>query len=327
MTNRGKCRSVNKINFLTLEVEHPTVLYSLEDPAKYDTAQVLIKQSRRYNYIVYLPIFLNTVKVALKTGKYTIKNNKDHVLTNEKVKKFKKTERTKTIHNSPYSILVRMDVVYGPLDSQHIKNFSVDICGACVNSHGDLAINADPVVMVWVERAIQIYEKTHYVCITNDCYFTFDANLIYGHPIICPVCNIEQCPKCKTTWGPHDNLTCELFSIGASITNITDPYILTHLYNGDMQPCPKCHTITNKIGGCNKIICESPNCGEAWCWGCGKGELRTQHSGPYDHWFEKYCSVFTPLFAEDPESAQIIRDAIRKRNLIMFGNRIKPIET
>ena len=319
-----KQRASAKLNFMSLEPETPVVLPSLLDPTKYDNAQVLIKQTRRNNYIIFLPIFLNTVKLAIKEGRYIIKPNEwaTGLVGNREL--IKKKSADKTIHSNPYNILVNLDVVYGASLDHCLKNVSVDICGACINAAGDLAINADPEVMIWVERVIQLHKNTHYICVTNGCYFTFDKTLIYGTSFTCPVCRVEQCPKCKTTWEPHKDISCELFSIGANITNISDSYILEQLYLGNIQPCPKCYTLTHKTAGCSKIICESPHCGEYWCWGCGQGELRTKYDNPYDHWYKKCCVVFTGLFAEDEASAKIIRDAIAARNLRTFGKRIIP---
>ncbi len=319
-----KRRSCKKINFLSLEPEQPVLLPSLIDTTC-DNAQVLIKQSRRHNYIIFLPIFLSTVKLALKEGKYSIKPNPyatDSKEFAQQLKQWKKKVPNKTHHTGLYNIFVNLDLVYGASLQHCLKNVPVDICGAYLNVAGDLAINADPELMVWVERVIQLYKNTHYICITNGCYFTFDKALLYGHPYTCPVCRVEQCPKCKTAWEPHATMTCEMFSIN-NTENITDPYILDQLYKGEIQPCPKCFTLTYKTSGCSKIICESPHCGEYWCWGCGLGELR-KYNNPYDHWYEKRCTVFAGLFTEDAESAKIIRTAISERNLRRFGDRILP---
>jgi len=321
MEKQQKARSAKKLNFMSLEPETPLTLTSLEHFHNYDNAQILIKQTRRYNYIVYLPVFLNTAKRALKEGNYTIRENPLRICTPDYIMRANKSTPYKTHHSGPYSILITMDLVYGPSQSNVVKE-QIDICGARISVHGDLAMKADPEVMIWLERAVQLHKNTHYICVTADCYVTFDKSLIYGFPFVCPECHVTQCPRCKTEWEPHEKLTCEEFHIKTTFGGLNDPYIKKQLYDGDIQPCPKCHTFTYKISGCNKIICEARHCSDYWCWGCGQGDLRAKNKDPYDHWFKKECPVCMGLFAEDATSAQIIKNAIRTRNLNTFGNQI-----
>lgn len=312
------------MNHMVIEAEKPVVLESLADEKSFDSAQVLIRQTRRINYIVFLPIFLNTVKNALKEGIFVIEVNAHRNTAIATIKKLRTKTGNMTLHNGPITTTVKMDLVYGPSHGQIKTKQQVDIWGAFVNAKGDLAINADPEVMVWAERVRNLHSKTHYPCIKTGCYMTFDVNLAYNRKYSCLVCQTDQCPKCQTAWCLHERMTCVQFKIRHEAEKLSDPYILEQLFSGELQACPKCSTLTHKVDGCNKITCESPGCGELWCWACGDGNLRTKHRDPYDHWSNKGCKVGSGIFAEDIGSIRTIRETIRDRNIVIFGEKIRP---
>ena len=72
------------------------------------------------------------------------------------------------------------------------------------------------------------------------------------------------------------------------------------LNNEDIEgckPCPNCHTIITKQGGCNHITCgcdykannwKDNGCGYQWCWRCG---------GAYtsNHWYNSSCKQYPQL--------------------------------
>lgn len=321
-----KMRGAPKLNLMMMEAEKPLIV-TLADEKLYDSAQVLIKQTRRCNYVVFLPLFLGAAKSALRDGTFTISHNPSYSVTSRVIQFQKKSSGDMTIHATRWRLIVKMDLVYGPTQSQIKRLEPVDILGAQINAKGDLAINADPEVMVWAERAVNLHAKTHYPCIKHDCYMTFDCQLHYDTKYECIACKTSQCPKCQASWEAHQGLSCVQYKLKQEADKISDEHIMKLLYDGDMQACPKCNTLTQKSEGCNKMICEVKGCGEFWCWGCGTGRLRDDprnHGDPYNHWHDKLCPVFNGVFSEDAASQKIIKDAIRDRNVRIFGNKICP---
>ena len=315
-----KMRGVPKMNSMTLEASQPLVA-TLADEKLHELAQVLIEQSRRRKYVVFLPLFLGTAKSALHDGTFTISANPNYNDNSVIIQRKKKMSGDMTLHAKKWRLIVKMDVVYGPTDS-HIKRLKpVDICGVQINANGELAINADPEVMVWAERAINLHAKTHFPCIKHDCYMTFDCTLQYDKKYECIVCNTSQCPKCQASWEVHQGLNCAQFKLKQESVNVFDEKIMEMLYEGVMQVCPKCKTFTEKAEGCNKMICEVNGCNEYWCWCCGIGNLR-QLKDPYDHW--KHCTIFDAIFTNSEEGQQKVKDAIRDRNVLIFGDKIRP---
>ena len=320
-----KMRGAPKMNLMMMEAEKPLVV-TLADEKLFDSAQVLIKQTRRCNYIVFLPVFLGAAKSALRDGTFTISQNLSYNVNSRGIQLQKKRSGNMTIHAKRWQLIVKMDLVYGPSQSQIKRLVPVDIWGAQINAKGDLAINADPEVMVWAERAINLHAKTHYPCIKHNCYMTFDCQLHYDMKYVCIACNTPQCPKCQASWEVHQGFSCAQYKLKQEADKVSDECVMKLLYDGDMQACPKCNTLTQKSEGCNKMICEVKGCGEFWCWGCGVGRLREDprnHGDPYNHWHGKLCPVFNGVFSEDVASQKVIKDAIRDRNVRIFGDKIR----
>lgn len=63
--------------------------------------------------------------------------------------------------------------------------------------------------------------------------------------------------------------------------------------------CPKCHAPTERIDGCNKMLCSK--CRTNWCWLCTRAISDTN---PYNHFNSKGTECFNQLFAgtEEPDT-------------------------
>ena len=68
------------------------------------------------------------------------------------------------------------------------------------------------------------------------------------------------------------------------------------------KPCPNCHKIITKAGGCNHITCgcdynkenwKDNGCGYQWCWRCGGA-----YTG-FDHWNNGFCISNPQLYNKD----------------------------
>jgi parkin len=48
------------------------------------------------------------------------------------------------------------------------------------------------------------------------------------------------------------------------------------------KPCPKCHTPTERDGGCMHMVCTKAGCGFQWCWVC---QIEWTRDCMASHWF------------------------------------------
>lgn len=68
-------------------------------------------------------------------------------------------------------------------------------------------------------------------------------------------CSMRYCGRCRMPWGSSDEHQC-----------------------ADLQQvrfCPGCAVATERISGCNAMVCGNPSCRSSWCWECGC--LRSLH--------------------------------------------------
>ena len=322
--NRGKRRQVDKFDVTMQEAVTPEIVSSIAEIKENDPRNIpiLIKGTRRLKHIVYLSMFQHLAESALKEGTYVIQTNNCYGTPRSTIKSRQRHTKDYTIHSGRYSILVKMPLSFGPDKKDILDKYPVDIMGAALNANGDLAINTSPILMVWAERAINIHAKTHIACMRNGCYMTFDVQLPGDQEYVCVECKTPQCPKCQCEWSIHAGKTCGQYRLSQSAKELSDPYFLKQLYDGDMQPCPSCGNATEKIEGCNKMVCTQ--CHDYWCWACGMGKLREKYREPYMHFDNRGCPVAKGVFTENPEDSKTVTDAIKARNLKTFGNRIIP---
>jgi hypothetical protein len=140
------------------------------------------------------------------------------------------------------------------------------------------------VVVAAFSAHIQSHRKEFHYCPTPDCsqiYRSAPARTI----LQCPMCLLRICPTCHVEY--HDDFDCP------------DPEGNEQLFkqwvsNHDVQPCPGCKALIERIEGCNHVICTQ--CHTHICWECGQtfsdgssvyGHMRTVHGnwglGPIDH--------------------------------------------
>lgn len=326
--NHGKHRSAPKLNLLTLEPEIPISNPSpLNLEENKDSIQVLIRRTRRYNYIVFLSTFLHMAMSALRDGDYVIEENPNrNVWLEAEIAQKRKRTGNMTLHNGLYKVIIRMDLVYGPLQSQVLRLQPVDIYGIEIN--GERVIYQIHELKRWTSRAILLYTKEYYPCINTNCSEIFHKHEGHNRKFTCSWCQTEQCPKCQVAWEVHRGLSCERFQIQSEATKVSDKRIKQLLYRGEMQICPKCTSFTQKSSGCNKIKCKVRGCSEIWCWCCGLGNITDDPNNEgvsYNHWFDKHCPVMgSGVFAEDSKTQDIVKAAIRDRNIKLFGESIIP---
>jgi len=143
---------------------------------------------------------------------------------------------------------------------------------------------------------------------------------------MCDTCIQAFCIDCKKAW--HDTQPCAKDS-KEKIEEITGKVeknsVLTiseaelyyefksmELIKTNMQRCPKCGQVIQKISGCNKMVCARCSC--VFCYLCGK-----QING-YDHFSYRGCVLFEDVVAriqENPNTAYtpITREEINEKNL------------
>jgi Zn finger protein HypA/HybF involved in hydrogenase expression len=118
-------------------------------------------------------------------------------------------------------------------------------------------------------------------------------------------------------------MTCSEFKFSRDLSRDLkeqklDSMIVEELKSGLMQFCPKCHTPTNRIDGCNKMICTNRKCGTYWCWACGLGDLHERYYQPYYHYSESTgrdgTQVRCPAAIDAFSDIDKARELIAKRN-------------
>jgi len=82
------------------------------------------------------------------------------------------------------------------------------------------------------------------------------TNPLLKHPsdVICgnPICNYNYCTDCKLS---HPGFICRGFPEEEDTAK-------------DIEACPACGHITNRIDGCTCMTCAIPTCRKTWCWIC-----------------------------------------------------------
>lgn len=96
-----------------------------------------------------------------------------------------------------------------------------------------------------------------------------------------------QC-KCKATFcfhcqrGCHRPISCEM--LDTWVNKYQDDEENNRVLNAISKQCPHCGIATERIDGCNHMVCsvEIGGCGKGWCWMCrGDWELHGGHTGGY----------------------------------------------
>ena len=109
--------------------------------------------------------------------------------------------------------------------------------------------------------------------------FTADAIIsnppVYGHfhvaeALRVPLHMMFPQPWCPTKAFPHP-LSNELMTRGWSHRNRISYRVVDEVQSSEWmlqhtKACPRCHTATEKNGGCNHITCR--HCNFEWCWLC-----------------------------------------------------------
>ncbi|KAJ6236219.1 rbr-type e3 ubiquitin transferase [Anaeramoeba flamelloides] len=109
--------------------------------------------------------------------------------------------------------------------------------------------------------------KNFCLCPSPSCGYlcSFEENIIFGNDALC-VCGHRFCFGCQGEC--HSPLSCRDVQTWEKDTNVhsaTKEWILQNT-----KPCPECHKLIEKNGGCNHMICskEGNGCGYEFCWVC-----------------------------------------------------------
>ena len=314
-----------KFNVVMYDAEEAKYIKKTTDLEKltdYTGYYVKIRKTQRRTHVIELSAFYQIVEDAFKEKKYTISSNKNHKISDSKVNSKQQRSGDFTIHNGQYRIEMLFDVSTGSNIEHVIRRASIDICGVRLCYGSPLAVMHNPKTLVLFDRAIAMHAGTHYPCIKSDCYCIFPKEYDYVDCFTCPVCSTKQCPKCQSSWEPHDGMTCGQYMLKNSLTRLTDPLMIEGLREGRMQPCPTCAAIVEKPDGCNRMTCTQ--CAKSWCWACGIGNMTSD--AIYDHLSRKGCPVALGIFSEDAAGASAVTEAIKTRNKTTFGSKLDKLE-
>lgn len=135
-----------------------------------------------------------------------------------------------------------------------------------------------------------------------------------------PAIPIMTCIECQNQYCFfHANAhcidqTCEEYEKG--IASELQPSIA--LINDTSKPCPKCSQPIMKSGGCNHMKCTQ--CGQAFCWLCGKGIDDDVFPAHFQWWNPSGCSNLQMNEEIEPSStARFMAKALSFIELIILG--------
>eukprot|EP01125_Pyxidicula_operculata_P017651 TRINITY_DN620_c0_g1_i1.p1 TRINITY_DN620_c0_g1~~TRINITY_DN620_c0_g1_i1.p1 ORF type:complete len:317 (+),score=21.11 TRINITY_DN620_c0_g1_i1:215-1165(+) len=84
---------------------------------------------------------------------------------------------------------------------------------------------------------------------------------------ICPECHYSYCVNCEVEWHPK-GVTCESYQKWKVDNGLTEDHIADMVKKGLFKFCPVCKTPSEKISGCNFVVCRL--CQTKWCWVCAR---------------------------------------------------------
>lgn len=295
---QGKKRANIKYNPVALE------------PTKEDA--LLVYSTRKYKLVVFKDCFVNVSINKIRDKKYEIVDNKNIFSNRGILEHLKNKCGDKTIHAGQYKFLVDMPVSWGSgPDACNVRR--IDILGVRESRKSNPVYESVPELKLLVDGLIKIRKGLAVPCINGAC-----CGVVAKNPPIstCTVCNTKQCTNCLCDWEAHKDMTCVQYRLKQLDVKL-DCRIIKKLRSGKAQPCPNCLVLVEKNQGCNKIRC---TCGDTWCWACGVGKLDKDNRDPADHYYDNICTVATGLFPDAHDT--VIRDAVIKRNLAAFGDKI-----
>ncbi|CAK7894503.1 translation termination inhibitor protein Itt1p [[Candida] anglica] len=167
-------------------------------------------------------------------------------------------------------------------------------------------------------------------CPRTGCSERIFRNNLNDSLVICRKCNYAFCNSCRKSWHgtlnecernsysqiPTETLELWLQSDKDSldrkilgykygrphITKLANDYLSDKLFNEMIQDesqgfkkCPTCHTIIQKLDGCNKMVCST--CQSFFCNICG---IYLEKNDPYEHFRELGSSCYGKLFEGMP---------------------------
>lgn len=140
-------------------------------------------------------------------------------------------------------------------------------CNMLVDDQTVLPLITDPKVKIRYQQLItNSYvecNKQMRWCPKPECGHAVKVIYPEFQPVKC-VCDTKFCFLCGDNW--HEPVKCDL--IRKWKKKCDDDSETSHWIAANTKECPKCHVTIEKNGGCNHMICKSPDCKAEFCWVC-----------------------------------------------------------
>ncbi|XP_059157663.1 uncharacterized protein LOC131942020 [Physella acuta] len=125
----------------------------------------------------------------------------------------------------------------------------------------------------WVNKAkllqrslnalVSLNPSKYKFCLTPNCPIVYEVTACEeANEFTCPSCSVSLCTSCHTVY--HAGLTCRMAATTKEADLNIDQWIRADPNN--RKHCPKCTTVIEKNGGCNKMHCSG--CKIYFCWIC-----------------------------------------------------------
>jgi IBR domain, a half RING-finger domain/Ring finger domain len=91
-------------------------------------------------------------------------------------------------------------------------------------------------------------------CVSPECQSALVGSDADDQQVLkCDMCGTEQCFQCRREW--HPDQTCE----ERAATDTVDSKFVNYAKRHKTRQCPRCHIVTSKIKGCNRMLSKKRN--------------------------------------------------------------------
>lgn len=296
-----------------------------------ESTSIVVRRSKRKVYRVNLAQLEYVMLECFRTNNYEIKDNPWYDYSYNVFLAARRRDFTLCCIKK-YLVIMKIDLYYGP-DVEHRIDYEIDVSGILLQGTNLHVLHEHTEIMQWLNGVIKIKSGTHLPCVTKTCPGALEYSRQFGrNQVTCNICTIEQCTVCQCEYTAHRDLSCTDYKLKQRDEELSCSYTLKGLIEGKIQPCPACNAMTERIDGCNSIICSNRQCRNYWCWACGMGDLqriypnnRHDHYNPHSNQMIRSGGIQCPASIRDDDRDNYYAkctDQVIARNQRLFAKQL-----